>query len=803
MANYNKSLFGTQRRTQRLRVSSFGFPSAFGLRISAFPTCLAPLLGLLVFTPSALAQPSSPRIGYVYPAGGRQGAVFQVAVGGQFLTTATNAYVSGPGVQAVVLNYSRPMTQKEFNDLRDKLKEMQDKRAAAAPNARKRGGQAGSQSGTNAVWTAEDERKIAEMRQKLALFAPKRNGNPAIAETVTVRVTLAPDAEPGERELRLATFTGLSNPLRFCVGQLVEYNKREEKPSSELATLRQRRFSNAAKAVAPTEMSITLPAIVNGQTLPGGVDRYRFQARKGMGLVVIATARELIPYLPDAVPGWFQAALTLYDAKGVELEHADHYLFHPDPVLHYEIPKDGEYVVQIRDSIYRGREDFVYRITLGELPYVTSIFPLGGPAGAPTTVKLKGWNLPVSTLTVTNTEPGIHPLSVSKEDRVSNRVPFAVDTLPECLEKEPNNSIAAAQAVTLPIIVNGRIDKPGDWDVFRFKGRAGDTIVAEVHARRLDSPLDSLLKLTDASGKQLACNDDYEDKGAGLDTHYADSYLTATLPADGAFYIHIGDAQHQGGPEYGYRLRVSPPRPDFELRVVPSSVSVRGGASVPLTVYALRRDGFTNEIALALQDAPAGFKLNGAKVPANQDQVRVTLLAPPVPTEKPLSLLMEGRATIQGDEVVRRAVPAEDMMQAFAYRHLVPAKALEVAVSGRFMNRMSMNILSATPVRIPAGGTARVLVGASSSAFANRFQLELSEPPEGITLGKVFAADEGAEIELRSDAAKAKPGLKGNLIVNILQGQAPSAAPKKKKQAGQRRPTVGTLPAIPFEVVQP
>ena len=93
-------------------------------------------------------------------------------------------------------------------------------------------------------------------------------------------------------------------------------------------------------------------------------------------------ARDLIPYLPDAVPGWFQAALALYDAKGRELEHADHYLFHPDPVLHYEIPKDGEYVVEIRDSIYRGREDFVYRITLGELPYVTSIFPLGGPAGA-------------------------------------------------------------------------------------------------------------------------------------------------------------------------------------------------------------------------------------------------------------------------------------------------------------------------------------------------------------------------------------------------------------------------------------
>ena len=109
------------------------------------------------------------------------------------------------------------------------------------------------------------------------------------------------------------------------------------------------------------------------------------------------------------------------------------------------------------------------------------------------------------------------------------------------------------------------------------------------------------------TGKQLAFNDDFEDKGAGLQTQYADSYFRATLPADGAYYLYLGDAQHQGGPDYAYRLRLSPPRPDFALRVVPSSLTVRGGMAVPLTVYALRRDGFSNEITLALKDAPAGF----------------------------------------------------------------------------------------------------------------------------------------------------------------------------------------------------
>ena len=109
--------------------------------------------------------------------------------------------------------------------------------------------------------------------------------------------------------------------------------------------------------------------------------------------------------------------------------------------------------------------------------------------------------------------PAIYPISVRKGDLVSNQVPFWRTSLPELFEKESNNLPKDAQRVTLPIIVNGRIDQPGDWDVFRFDGRAGDQIVAEVYARRLDSPLDSVLKLTDAAGRQLAFNDDHEDKG--------------------------------------------------------------------------------------------------------------------------------------------------------------------------------------------------------------------------------------------------------------------------------------------------
>ena len=60
----------------------------------------------------------------------------------------------------------------------------------------------------------------------------------------------------------------------------------------------------------------------------------------------------------------------------------------------------------------------------------------------------------------------------------------------------------------------------------------------------------------------------------GLLTHQADSYLTARLPSPGTYFVYLSDAQHHGGDEYAYRLRVGPPRPDFALRLTPSSLNM-------------------------------------------------------------------------------------------------------------------------------------------------------------------------------------------------------------------------------------
>ena len=356
-----------------------------------------------------------------------------------------------------------------------------------------------------------------------------------------------------------------------------------------------------------------------------------------------------------------------------------------------------------------------------------------------------------------------------------------------------------AQRIKLPVIVNGRIDRPGDWDVFSIQGRAGDEIVAEALARRLGSPLDSVLKLTDAKGRQLAFNDDFDDKGAGLLTHQADSFLRATLPATGTYYISIGDAQHKGGPEYAYRLRISPPRPDFELVITPSAVNGGRGMSIPITVHALRKDGFSGEIAVALKDAPQGLTLNGAMVPAGQDRVRMTVTIPPAaPLPDAVSLKLEGRAAIEGREVTHPALPADEMTQAFAYHHLVPADDLKLAITRRAVFRSPIRMPGNQTLRIPAGGSVRVPVQVllPPNAAINKLDYELSEPPEGIGLG----AGDSAAIMLQCDAAKCKPGLKGNLIVNLV-GERTVTQAKGTASPTTQRVQLGALPAMPFEIV--
>ena len=470
---------------------------------------------------TSLAQ-NNPHLGYVYPAGGQAGTQMAATLGGQYLGDAAEVLITGQGVQASIGKHKKPLTMGEANDLREKIDQVRDKLQADGKtfDLRNRRGAI-----AEALAMLKEKGVTEEDLERLEEFAQRRDDekrqlNPAIEEALAIDMTLDPTAPPGRREIRLKTAVGVSNPIIFYVGTYPE--KSEIEPND---------IKSGDSVVE------ILPAVLNGQIMPGDVDRFRFAAKKGDKLVFVAMARKLVPYLADAVPGWFQATLALYDENGREVAYGDDFQFDPDPVVYFRIPQDGNYELEIRDSIYRGREDFVYRVTLGELPFITSVYPLGVQSGKSATLELHGWNLPEETLAfdASDKQPGSFPVSVTSRKLTSNDVSVVIGDLPEMVEQEPNNDLQTAPLLKPPIMVNGRIDQPGDWDVYRFDGRAGGQVIAQVMARRLNSPLDSLLKLTDAEGKQIMLSDDLDDPGSGLTTHHADSQLHVTLPADGAF----------------------------------------------------------------------------------------------------------------------------------------------------------------------------------------------------------------------------------------------------------------------------
>ncbi len=772
---------------------------------TTLPVALALLL-LCASPAPGQSNTGEPEIGYLYPAGARQGTVVRVLAGGQNLRDLKGVLVAGEGVKGSVVRYMGRFLRlngEEIKALKARIAEAKERLKSGLPKEEKDGKDgAGGKGGTDPGLTNLSRHPLLGALKDLSLEElefvewkflkadPRAQPNAQIGETAMIEVAVDSDALPGIRELRLLTARGLTNPVRFEVGQLPEV--REPQPADPRA--------------ADTE-PFELPVVLNGQITPGDADRFCFRAEQGQKLVIQAHARSLMPFLADAVPGWFQPTLAVLDARGREIAYSDDYRFDPDPVLFFEVPKTGVYKIEIQDSIFRGRDDFVYRICLGRQPFIRSLFPLGGRSGEETVALADGWNLKDAGVPL-DARPGpgrIRYAAVYRDGWVSNRVPYAVDDLPEIFETEPNDAHAEARKIALPAVVNGLISKPGDKDLVLFEGRAGDRVVAEVAARRLNSPLDSLLRLTGPSGGMLAWNDDFVRKQGhvhremGVLTHHSDSYLIATLPEDGVYCVELSDAQGQGGGDFGYRLRLGPPCCDFELVVTPSTLNLQPGRASVVRVHALRKDGFQGEIAVRFKDPPEGFDLQGAVIPSGRDQVRMTLTAPNRRFGSPVRLRMEGCARIGGLEVVREAVPSDDMMQAFLWRHLVPSQELVASVIGKG-GRDRPELLVEVPVRIPLGGSARVRIKTPHIPNAKGIVLELSEGPAGISLSDVKFMPRMVSFALDAAEGAAAAGFSDNLIVQAFMEGA--AEPAKGKKAAPRRVFIGVLPAVPVRIVE-
>ena len=212
-------------------------------------------------------------------------------------------------------------------------------------------------------------------------------------------------------------------------------------------------------------------------------------------------------------------------------------------------------------------------------PTVTHLFPPGAQRGTTAAVTAGGtfdtWPVKVwvdspgvavepakdrgkFTVTVAaDAVPGVCRLRFHAPDGASGIRHFAIGTLPDVAEKEPNDEPKTAQSILGPVVVNGQLVKAGDVDCYAVPLKKGQTLVAAVEANRgLKSPMDAVLEVVSLDGFVLADNHDAN----GLDPQ-----LAFAAPKDGTYVVRVfafpaapdTTIRFAGGEAYVYRLTLT------------------------------------------------------------------------------------------------------------------------------------------------------------------------------------------------------------------------------------------------------
>jgi len=549
---------------------------------------------------------------------------------------------------------------------------------------------------------------------------------------VTVEVDVSPDAEVGPVSFRLLTPLGTSPEGRFLIEPY--YGEAPDKEPNDTP-------ENAFETF--------LPAILAGTiSRPGDIDYFKIQVKAGEelsflnGAMLIGSALQPVVTILDSD---LNVVATFGENGGTE-----------QVMFAQRFAKAGSYYIRVEDYQRSGRAGNFYRIIVGEFPLVLGAYPLGLQLGSTAELATRGYH--TSPKFKVEGKPSTDSL-----DTLLLRPENAFNTVRVALGADPEVQ-SQGGAIAVPVTVNGRIDKPGVENRYRFHASKGEQLVFEVNARRLGSNLDSYLEILDAKGQPIEraiarpvwstalTLRDHDSAGRGLrlsawdgikvgdhvmiggeiiraealplspdnDTVFEgfngqrltffdttgeahavdsavykvqilppgtklspnglpvahlfyrnddggpgygkDSLLHFTAPADGEYIVSIRDVQGLGGETYSYRLTARHPRQDFRLTVNPRNPNVPKGGTIPITVTAVRLDGFDGPIDVSLADLPGGVHASTGMIAPGQVSTTITLTADAAATmNSAMPLKVTGKASIGGATIARDANPEDHL----------------------------------------------------------------------------------------------------------------------------------------------
>ncbi|MCA9259073.1 MAG: pre-peptidase C-terminal domain-containing protein, partial [Planctomycetales bacterium] len=426
---------------------------------------------------------------------------------------------------------------------------------------------------------------------------------PVSPTRVEALIDVAVDAPLGAHGVRLRNAQGLSNLLTLQVGRLPMVDEQEPNSDREHA------------------QRIPLDATARGVVTGEDVDFFTVAVAAGERLSVEVEGMRL-------GNAFFDPCLTIYSPQGVAVGHSDDETpAHQDAYLSLVAAEAGDYVIEVRESALRGNGDSKYLLHVGRFPRPRAVFPPGGAIGEALTATFVGDPTgPITVVTrLPTNESEAHPLFCRDGRGASpSPLPLRVTTFGNAIENEPNDNVAEATGCTLPAGCCGVISRPGDADFYRFAAKKDETYDVRVFARQIRSPLDSLLRIRNAKGQNLAGNDD--DRGQ------PDSYLRFRVPEDGEYVIEVTDHLGRGADDFVYRVEATPVQPIVDLtveelrRYVSQHVEVPQSNRSAVMVRAARRD-VGGELRLEIDGLPPGMTYEVKPLAADFDRIPVVFHA--------------------------------------------------------------------------------------------------------------------------------------------------------------------------------